>query len=140
MNPDIICVLSHKSFLCPLLCFCLLVGVGVMINISIQRAQIAASEANAGAEIGAAKNLNTAELAVTEGNAELQRDLQEGTLAIASQTAEHLSEICALPVACTVHYVAHLYLLAPNALLPEGLRILRAWGCDYAHLGNVGFK
>src|SRR5262249_43745396 len=66
-----------------------LAGVGVMINISIQRAQIAASEANANAQIEAAKNLNIAQLTVAERNAELQRHLQESTLA--SQLTEHLS-------------------------------------------------
>jgi N6-adenosine-specific RNA methylase IME4 len=40
-------------------------------------------------------------------------------------------EICALPVAQIVRPTAHLYLWVPNALLPEGLRVLDAWGFQY---------
>jgi N6-adenosine-specific RNA methylase IME4 len=40
-------------------------------------------------------------------------------------------EICALPVAQAVQDPAHLYLWVPNALLPEGLRVLNAWGFSY---------
>ncbi len=40
-------------------------------------------------------------------------------------------EIAALPVAEAAAPVAHLYLWAPNALLPEGLRVLAAWGFTY---------
>ena len=40
-------------------------------------------------------------------------------------------EICALPVADLVHQPAHLYLWVPNALLPEGLRVMAAWGFEY---------
>lgn len=39
--------------------------------------------------------------------------------------------ICMLPVARLVHEPAHLYLWVPNALLPEGLRVLEAWGFQY---------
>lgn len=42
-----------------------------------------------------------------------------------------LDEIAALPVAEVAAEVAHLYLWVPNALLPEGLRILSAWGFAY---------
>jgi N6-adenosine-specific RNA methylase IME4 len=40
-------------------------------------------------------------------------------------------EICGLPVARVVAEPAHLYLWVPNALLPEGLRVLEAWGFEY---------
>lgn len=40
-------------------------------------------------------------------------------------------EICALPVADFVSSPAHLYLWVPNALLPEGLAVMKAWGFDY---------
>lgn len=36
-----------------------------------------------------------------------------------------------LPVAKVVQEPAHLYLWVPNALLPEGIEVLRAWGFDY---------
>jgi N6-adenosine-specific RNA methylase IME4 len=42
-----------------------------------------------------------------------------------------VEEICALPVADIVAEPAHLYLWVPNALLPDGLRVLSAWGFDY---------
>lgn len=42
-----------------------------------------------------------------------------------------LDEICALPVADHLEDRAHCYLWVPNALLPEGLRVLAAWGFDY---------
>lgn len=42
-----------------------------------------------------------------------------------------LEEICALPVAALCDEPAHLYLWVPNALLPEGLAVLAAWGFDY---------
>jgi N6-adenosine-specific RNA methylase IME4 len=42
-----------------------------------------------------------------------------------------LDDICALPVADFLAPVAHCYLWVPNALLPEGLTVLRAWGFDY---------
>ncbi|MCW2549024.1 MAG: hypothetical protein JWN96_3484, partial [Mycobacterium sp.] len=40
-------------------------------------------------------------------------------------------EICALPVADVVAEAAHLYLWVPNALLPEGLQVMQAWGFRY---------
>jgi N6-adenosine-specific RNA methylase IME4 len=42
-----------------------------------------------------------------------------------------LDDILALPVAQVVEDPAHLYLWVPNALLPEGLRVLAAWGFEY---------
>ncbi|MSQ81408.1 MAG: S-adenosylmethionine-binding protein [Myxococcales bacterium] len=42
-----------------------------------------------------------------------------------------LAEITALPVAKIVKEPAHLYLWVPNALLPEGLAVLAAWGFTY---------
>lgn len=42
-----------------------------------------------------------------------------------------LDEIKALPVASVAADSAHLYLWVPNALLPEGLEVLRAWGFQY---------
>lgn len=42
-----------------------------------------------------------------------------------------LDDICALPVADHVEERAHCYLWVPNALLPEGLAVLRAWGFEY---------
>jgi N6-adenosine-specific RNA methylase IME4 len=40
-------------------------------------------------------------------------------------------DICALPVRELMTEPAHLYLWVPNALLPEGLRVMAAWGFDY---------
>lgn len=42
-----------------------------------------------------------------------------------------LEDILALPVSQTLEETAHLYLWVPNALLPEGLRVLAAWGFQY---------
>jgi N6-adenosine-specific RNA methylase IME4 len=42
-----------------------------------------------------------------------------------------LDDILALPVAQLVAETAHLYLWVPNALLPDGLRVLAAWGFEY---------
>ncbi len=42
-----------------------------------------------------------------------------------------LDEICALPVQEVAADPAHLYLWVPNALLPEGLMVMKAWGFDY---------
>jgi N6-adenosine-specific RNA methylase IME4 len=42
-----------------------------------------------------------------------------------------LDEICALPVADIAAERAHLYLWVPNALLPDGLRVMREWGFKY---------
>jgi len=42
-----------------------------------------------------------------------------------------LDEIQALPVADACAPTAHLYLWVPNALLPEGIEVMRAWGFTY---------
>jgi N6-adenosine-specific RNA methylase IME4 len=42
-----------------------------------------------------------------------------------------LEDICALPVAEVAAANAHLYLWVPNALLPEGLKVIEAWGFRY---------
>ncbi|RAI45414.1 MT-A70 family methyltransferase [Rhodoplanes roseus] len=42
-----------------------------------------------------------------------------------------LPEIQALPVEALAAPTAHLYLWVPNALLPEGLAVMRAWGFTY---------
>ena len=42
-----------------------------------------------------------------------------------------LNEICALPVEDIAADPAHLYLWVPNALLPEGLQVMQAWGFRY---------
>lgn len=42
-----------------------------------------------------------------------------------------LDEIKSLPVAEVVDEPSHLYLWVPNALLPEGLAVMAAWGFQY---------
>jgi N6-adenosine-specific RNA methylase IME4 len=42
-----------------------------------------------------------------------------------------LEEIEALPVASIAAEPAHLYLWVPNALLPEGIAVMKAWGFRY---------
>jgi len=42
-----------------------------------------------------------------------------------------LEEIKALPVLPLLNDTAHCYLWVPNALLPEGLETLKAWGFEY---------
>lgn len=42
-----------------------------------------------------------------------------------------LEEICRLPVEKIIDETSHLYLWVPNALLPEGLSVLEAWGFQY---------
>ncbi len=46
-----------------------------------------------------------------------------------------LPDICALPVADISAPTSHLYLWVPNALLPEGLAVMAAWG--YAYKSNL---
>jgi N6-adenosine-specific RNA methylase IME4 len=41
------------------------------------------------------------------------------------------ADICALPVATVAEATAHLYLWVPNALLPDGLAVIEAWGFTY---------
>lgn len=43
----------------------------------------------------------------------------------------NLSDICSLPVQALAAQTSHLYLWVPNALLPEGLRVMEAWGFQY---------
>lgn len=42
-----------------------------------------------------------------------------------------LDEIIALPVSQVAEETSHLYLWVPNALLPDGLRVMAAWGFKY---------
>jgi len=42
-----------------------------------------------------------------------------------------LEDICALPVEGIAAETAHLYLWTPNALLPEALQVMAAWGFGY---------
>jgi N6-adenosine-specific RNA methylase IME4 len=42
-----------------------------------------------------------------------------------------LQEIAALPVCNIATPTAHLYLWVPNALLPDGLAVMKAWGFTY---------
>jgi N6-adenosine-specific RNA methylase IME4 len=42
-----------------------------------------------------------------------------------------LSEIKELPVSVYAADVSHLYLWVPNALLPDGLEVMKAWGFNY---------
>lgn len=46
-----------------------------------------------------------------------------------------LAEISALPLAQVSAPTTHLYLWVPNALLPEGLQVLSAWG--FAYKSNI---
>ena len=46
-----------------------------------------------------------------------------------------VEDIMALPVSDIVEEKAHLYLWVPNALLPEGLKVMEAWGFTYK--GNI---
>lgn len=41
------------------------------------------------------------------------------------------SEICSIPVSLACEDPAHLYLWVPNALLPDGLDVMKAWGFTY---------
>lgn len=42
-----------------------------------------------------------------------------------------LADICGLPLGEVSADTAHLYLWVPNALLPDGLAVMRAWGFAY---------
>ncbi len=42
-----------------------------------------------------------------------------------------LDEICGLPVSDLAVEPAHLYLWVPNALRPDGLKVMEAWGFQY---------
>jgi N6-adenosine-specific RNA methylase IME4 len=43
----------------------------------------------------------------------------------------HLDDIKALPVVKAAAETCHLYMWCPNALLPEGLEVMKAWGFKY---------
>ena len=49
-----------------------------------------------------------------------------------------LAEIQSLPVTRAAEATAHLYLWVPNALLPEGLAVMGAWGFQYK--GNIVWR
>ena len=42
-----------------------------------------------------------------------------------------LDDICGLPVEAVAADTAHLYMWTPNALLPEALQVMQAWGFSY---------
>jgi N6-adenosine-specific RNA methylase IME4 len=42
-----------------------------------------------------------------------------------------INEICNIDVESIADSQAHLYLWVPNALLPEGLKVMKAWGFEY---------
>ena len=46
-----------------------------------------------------------------------------------------LEDIMALPVEQIAAAKSHLYLWVPNALLPDGLAVMKAWGFEYK--GNI---
>jgi N6-adenosine-specific RNA methylase IME4 len=48
-----------------------------------------------------------------------------------NRTGKVAPELCALPVGELVAPTCHLYLWVPNALLPDGLRVLASWGFEY---------
>ena len=50
---------------------------------------------------------------------------------LARYSTMQLDEIKALPVANAAEDTAHLYLWVPNALLPDGLAVMAAWGFNY---------
>lgn len=47
----------------------------------------------------------------------------------------NFADIMAMPVGQIVTPTAHLYLWVPNALLPEGIKVLQAWG--FAYKSNI---
>jgi N6-adenosine-specific RNA methylase IME4 len=51
-----------------------------------------------------------------------------------------LNEIMQLPVASAAADTAHLYLWVPNALLPDGIAVMAAWGFKYkSNLGSESY-
>lgn len=50
---------------------------------------------------------------------------------LARYSTMRLEEIAQLPVAEAAAEKCHLYLWVPNALLPEGLSIMKSWGFEY---------
>jgi hypothetical protein len=69
-------------------------AVGLLINSSIQRAQISASAENTRAQLEVTERNNKAQLALTERSAEIQRRIQESTLT--GQLVENLAGNSAL--------------------------------------------
>lgn len=50
---------------------------------------------------------------------------------LARYSTMKLDEIATLPISDLAAPTSHLYLWCPNALLPEGLAVMRAWGFNY---------
>lgn len=50
---------------------------------------------------------------------------------LARYSTMSVEEITALPVEQILAPTAHVYLWVPNALLPEGIHVLKAWGFEY---------
>jgi N6-adenosine-specific RNA methylase IME4 len=50
---------------------------------------------------------------------------------LARYSTMETKSICALPVSEILTDTAHLYLWVPNALLPDGLKVMEAWGFNY---------
>ena len=50
---------------------------------------------------------------------------------LARYSTMKLSDIKALPISELAEDKCHLYLWVPNALLPEGLEVMKAWGFEY---------
>ena len=50
-----------------------------------------------------------------------------------------LADICGLPISEYAEGTAHLYMWVPNALLPEGIQVLDAWGFQYSQI-SFGIK
>lgn len=50
---------------------------------------------------------------------------------LARYSTMSLDDICSLPVSEVADEPSHLYLWVPNALLPEGLKVMQAWGFTY---------
>jgi N6-adenosine-specific RNA methylase IME4 len=46
----------------------------------------------------------------------------------------HLDEIAAMPVADVAADKSHLYLWVPNALVPEGMKVMEEWGFRYVSM------
>jgi N6-adenosine-specific RNA methylase IME4 len=42
-----------------------------------------------------------------------------------------LKDICEIPLHLAANVSAHLYMWVPNALLPDGLEVMKAWGFNY---------
>lgn len=50
---------------------------------------------------------------------------------LARYSTMSLDDICNLPVSNFTEETAHCYLWVPNALLPDGLKVMEAWGFTY---------